>query len=171
MILGISVAAFTMLHVLISLVGIASGFIVLLGMLRGRYDRGWTTIFLLTTILTSATGFLFHSKFGPPHVIGVISLAVLAVSLIALYGRRLRGSWRWIYVVSAVLALYLNAFVGVVQTFQKVAFFHSLAPTQSEPPFAIAQGLVLVAFVALGILAGRRFHPQQQMISGQLTPG
>jgi hypothetical protein len=116
-------------------------------------------LFLLTTVATSATGFLFHSRFGPAHAIGAISLVILAVALLALYGRKLSGAWRWIYVASAVLALYLNAFVAVVQTFQKVAFFHVLAPTQGEPPFAVAQGLVLLIFIAAGIVAAKRFHP------------
>jgi hypothetical protein len=159
MILGIPTGVFTQVHVLISLMGIVSGIVVLLAMLRGHYARYWVGCFLVTTIATSATGFMFHSKFGPAHVIGVLSLVVLAVTLTALYGFKLQGRWRSVYVVSAAIALYLNIFVGVVQTFQKVAYFHSLAPTQSEPPFAIAQGIVLLAFVALGIVAEKRFHP------------
>jgi hypothetical protein len=159
MILGISTSAFTQLHVLISLIGIVTGIVVLFEMLKGRHARYWVEAFLITTIATSVTGFMFHSKFGPASVIGAVSLVVLAVALTALYGFQLRGSWRWMYVVSASIALYLNVFVGVVQTFQKVTFFHSLAPTQAEPPFAIAQGLLLVAFVALGIVATKRFHP------------
>jgi hypothetical protein len=164
MILGMSTAAFTQFHVILSLIGIASGVIVLLAMLNARRVPTLTAIFLVTTVATSATGFLFHSeKFGPPHVIGVISLVVLAFAIVALYVYKLAGSWRWIYVASAVLALYLNAFVGVVQTFQKVPFYHALAPTQTEPPFAVAQGLVLVAFIALGIVAARRFRPVTPM--------
>jgi hypothetical protein len=159
MILGMSTSAFTQLHVLISLIGIVTGIVVLFAMLKGHHARTWAMVFLVTTIATSVTGFMFHSKFGPPHVIGVISLVILAVALIALYGYKLAGPWRWIYVVSAAIALYLNIFVAVVQTFQKVSFFHSLAPTQAEPPFAIAQGIVLLAFIALGIVAARRFHP------------
>ena len=160
MILGMSTAAFTELHVVLSLIGIGSGVVVLLAMLRGKLVPTWTVVFLATTIATSATGFLFHSaKFGPPHVVGLISLALLAIAILALSVFKLAGAWRWIYVAAAVLALYLNAFVGVVQTFQKVEFFHALAPTQTEPPFAVAQGLVLVVFIALGILAARRFHP------------
>jgi hypothetical protein len=103
---------------------------------------------------------MFHfASFGPPEIIGVISLVVLAVAILALYGYKLAGAWRWIYVSTAVLALYLNVFVGVVQTFQKVAFFHALAPTQTEPPFAIAQGIVLIAFIALGLAAAKKFRP------------
>jgi hypothetical protein len=164
MILGISTSAFTQLHVLISLIGIVTGIVVLFAMLKGHHARFWVEAFLVATIATSVTGFMFHSTFGPAGVIGVISLVVLAVALTALYGFKLRGSWRWIYVVSAAIALYLNIFVGVVQTFQKVAFFHSLAPTQAEPPFAITQGLVLVAFVALGVVAIKRFHPSADAI-------
>jgi hypothetical protein len=131
---------------------------VLLAMLKGHHARHWVEFFLVTTIATSVTGFMFRSKFGPPHVIGVISLVVLTVTLTALYGFKLRERWRWVYVVSAAIALYLNIFVAVVQTFQKVAYFNSLAPTQTEPPFAIAQGIVLVALVALGTVAAKRFH-------------
>jgi hypothetical protein len=159
MILGIPTDVFTQLHVIISLIGIVTGIVVLFAMLKGHHARYWVEAFLVTTIATSVTGFMFHSKFGPAIVVGAISLVVLAVALTALYGFKLRGSWRWVYVVSASVALYLNVFVGVVQTFQKVAFFHGLAPTQAEPPFAIAQGIVLVAFIALGIIAVRRFHP------------
>jgi hypothetical protein len=160
MILGMSVAAFTEFHVILSLIGIISGIVVVLAMLGVNRAPTMTALFLLTTVATSATGFLFHfASFGPPEIVGVISLVVLAVAILALYTYKLAGSWRWIYVVSAVLALYLNVFVGVVQTFQKVPFFHALAPTQTEPPFAVAQGLVLIVFVALGIGAVRKFHP------------
>jgi hypothetical protein len=160
MILGMSSAAFTQLHVLLSLIGIGTGAIVVLAMLRGNLVPLWTTLFLLTTLATSVTGFLFHSaKFGPPQAVGVISLLVLGLAILALYVYRLAGSWRWIYVASAVVALYLNTFVGVVQAFQKIAFFQALAPTQTEPPFAIAQGLVLAVFIVLGVLAVKRFRP------------
>jgi len=160
MIAGMSTAAFTQLHVLISLVGILSGLIVLAGMWSAKRLPGWTALYLSTTVLTSVTGFLFHSKaFGPPHVLGVISLVVLAVTIVALYKYRLAGASRWIYVVGAVLALYLNAFVGVVQAFQKVPFLKSLAPTGSEPPFAVAQLIVLALFIAAGFRALKKFHP------------
>jgi hypothetical protein len=165
MILGIPTGIFTQLHVLISLIGIVTGIVVLSAMLKGRHARYWVEAFLVTTIATSVTGFMFHSKFGPPSVIGVISLVVLAVALTALYGFKLLGHWRWIYVASAAIALYLNIFVAVVQAFQKVAFFHSLAPTQTERPFAIAQGIVLVALIALGIIATKRFHPSPDTIA------
>ena len=166
MILGMSLAAFTLLHVIISLLGIASGLVVLAGMLGGRLLNGWNGFFLVTTILTSVTGFMFHSKsFGPPHIVGVISLVVLAVALFALYSRRLVGSWRWIYAATAVAALYLNVFVGVVQAFQKLPILHALAPNGSEPPFVVAQGLVLLIFVALGIRAAKRFHRTAQALA------
>jgi len=159
MIIGIPTAIFTQLHVLISLLGIFTGFVLLYEMLKGSHARAWASVFLVTTTATSITGFMFHTPFGPPDVIGVISLVVLLIALVALYGFHLQGRWRWIYVASAAMALYLNVFVGVVQAFQKVAFFHSLAPTQAEPPFAIAQGIVLIAFIAAGIVAAKRFHP------------
>jgi hypothetical protein len=160
MILGMSLATFTMVHVVLSLVGLAAGIVVLLGMLEGKRLPCWTRLFLVTTILTSATGFFFPSdRVLPSHVVGVISLVVLTVALLALYRHRLTGAWRWLYVVSAVLALYLNAFVAVVQAFLKLPALGRLAPTQSEPPFLIAQLLVLALFAILGVRAVKRFHP------------
>ena len=149
-------------HVLLSLAGIASGFVVLVAMVnRGRLS-GWTAFFLATTVLTSATGFLLPSMgFDPARRVGVISLVALAAAIVALYGFGLRGAWRWIYVGTVAFALYLNCFVGVVQAFQKIPALHALAPTGSELPFVIAQTLVLGLFVILGILALRRFHPTQ----------
>jgi len=161
MILGMSFSTFTTLHVIISLIGIVTGLVALLGMLGGKTLGGWTATFLATTVLTSVTGFLFpFAKLLPSHVVGIISLAVLAAALLALYVFRLDGPWRWIYVVGAVLALYLNVFVGVVQAFQKLAFLQPLAPTQVEAPFIVAQAAVLALFVVLGFLALKRFHPQ-----------
>ncbi len=159
MILGMSTAAFTTLHVIISLIGIATGLPVLVAMGSGRQPRGMTSIFLLTTVLTSVTGFFFHSaSFGPPHVIGVLSLAILAVALYALYGRRLTGVWRGTYVVTAAIALYLNCLVGVIQAFQKIPALHALAPTQTkEPPFIVAQLLLLVLMIYLTRRALRHF--------------
>ena len=160
MILGLSTAAFTQLHVLISLVGIVSGFVVLAGLWAAKRLPGWTELFLATTIATSATGFLFHSKaFGPPHIVGVISLVVLAITVFARYKSALVGAARWVYVVGAVLALYFNVFVAVAQAFDKIPALHALAPTGSEPPFAIAQGIVLLLFIASGYSAVRKFHP------------
>jgi hypothetical protein len=155
-----STSTFTLVHTVLSLIGILAGFVVVFGMLSSKRLDGWTAVFLATTVLTCVTGFFFpRDHILPSHIVGIISLVVLAVAIVALYVHRLRGSWRWIYVASAVLALYLNVFVGVVQAFLKVPFLNALAPTQSEPPFAIAQGIVLVIFVVLGILAVRSFHP------------
>jgi hypothetical protein len=160
MVLGMSLETFTLAHVVLSLVGIASGLIVLFGMIGAKRLDGWTALFLATTVLTSVTGFLFPvAGFMPSHAVGIISLVVLAAALVALYVQRLAGSWRWIYVVGAVVALYLNVFVAVVQAFRKLSFLEPLAPTQSEPPFLVAQLVVMAIFIVLGILAVRRFHP------------
>ena len=163
MILGMSLATFTLVHVILSLIGIFTGLVVLIGMLNSNRLSGLTAVFLATTLLTSATGFLFpFDKLLPSHIVGIISLVVLALAILALYVFRLAGSWRWIYVGGAVLSLYLNVFVAVVQAFLKVPFLTELAPTQKEPPFAIAQGVVLLAFIVLGILAVRWFRPRSQ---------
>lgn len=160
MTLGLSLSAFTTLHVVISLIGIGSGIIVLYGMLSSQRLGGWTALFLATTILTSVTGFMFpFSGLTPGHIVGAISLVLLAVALLALYAFRLAGPWRWVYVATALASLYFNVFVGVVQAFQKLPFLQALAPTQSEPPFAVAQLAVLAISLALGVLAVRRFHP------------
>ena len=159
MILGLSIAAFTQLHTLISLIGIAAGLVFLIALLRGRWLSGWNLWFLIFTILTSVTGFPFllvRPTIGPPHIVGVISLVDLVIALIALYQFRRVGIWRPIYTVTAVFAIYLNCFVLVVQAFQKIPFLHPLAPTGSEPSFAIAQGLVLIVFLIAGIVAVRR---------------
>jgi len=161
MILGMSIATFTTVHVILSLIGIASGIVVLFGMLGARRLDGLTAIFLATTVLTSVTGFLFpHDRLLPSHIVGIISLVALALAILALYVYGLAGSWRWIYVATAVVALYLNVFVAVVQAFQKLPALHSLAPTQSEPPFLIAQAVVLAIFVVLGGIALKAFRPQ-----------
>jgi len=123
--------------------------------------RGWTELFLAATILTTVTGFLFPiNGFTPALAFGLISSVLLAAALLALYAYDLAGAWRWIYVGSALLALYLNVVVGIVQSFQKLSFLQPLAPTQSEPPFVAAEAVVLVIFVVLGIVAVRRFHPE-----------
>jgi len=161
MILGMSVQAFTVVHVVISLLGILSGVVVLAGMFSSRKVERWTRLFLATTMLTSVTGFFLPSdRILPSHVVGVLSLMVLAVAILALYVYRVAGAWRWIYVTSAILALYLNVFVAVVQAFLKIGFLNTLALTQSEPPFLIAQLVVVVLFIALGIVAARSFHPE-----------
>lgn len=145
-------------HSLISLVGIGSGFVVASGLLRAKGLDGWTSVFLWTTVMTSVTGFMLPAdRIMPAHIVGAISLVVLAVAFYARYNRRLTGAWRVTYVATAMLALYLNVFVLVVQLFQKVPALKTMAPTQSEPPFAIAQGTVLLLFVALSVLAAKRF--------------
>ena len=159
MILGLSTAAFTALHVALSLIGIASGFIAILGMINGRWLSRWNAVFLATTVLTSVTGFLFPFKgVTPGIVVGILSMIVLIVAIIARYSGRLAGGWRGTYVISAAIALYFNFFVLVVQSFEKVPALNSLAPTQSEAPFKIAQLLALVLFVVLTVLAFRRFR-------------
>ena len=162
MILGMTTSTFTLIHVLLSLVGIASGFIVVYGFLTGKRLNSWTSIFLATTVLTSLTGFLFPVEhILPSHVVGMISLVVLAVAIVARYALHLANAWRWIYVVSAVLALYLNSFVAVVQSFLKVPALKALAPTQKEPPFLVAQLTVMAIFIVLGILSVKRFHVER----------
>ncbi len=172
MILGMSVAAFTQMHVIISLIAIASGIIVVLSMLNARLMPGTTTLFLITTVATSVTALMFATPIDAPHVvgsldpakvIGVISLIFLALAILALYSYRLAGAWRGIYVIGAIVALYFNCFVLVVQSFQKISFFHALAPTQKEPPFAVAQAILLILFVGLGLAAFRRFRPLRRV--------
>jgi hypothetical protein len=158
MILGI----YTAVHVLISLIAIFTGFVVLYGLLNARQSEGLTKWFLWTTVLTSVTGFFFPFKgFTPAYTLGGISLVVLAVALFALYRKRLAGGWRTTYVISSMMALYLNSFVLVVQLFKNVPVLKSLAPTQSEGPFKIAQLVVLVFFVVVTILATTRFRRAQ----------
>jgi hypothetical protein len=164
MILGMSIATFTQLHVILSLIGIAAGLVVLIGMLMVRRLDGWTALFLATTVVTSVTGFLFHSaRFGPPHAIGLLSLALLVLAILARYSYHMAGSWRWVYIVTAILSLYFNVLVGVVQAFQKLSLLQPLAPTGTEPPFVIAQSLVLAAFVVLTVLALKRFYPARDI--------
>ncbi|MGB7100537.1 MAG: hypothetical protein WBD95_17470 [Xanthobacteraceae bacterium] len=159
---GIPTDIFLDIHVALSLIALVLGLIVLYGLLSGEVLGAWTVLFLLGLILTSVTGFPLP-PFGldPPRMVGILSLVLLAIAVLAIYAFRLRGAWRWIYVVTAMAALYLDAFVGVIQAFAKLTFLHSLAPTQSEPPFLIVQVIVLVIFVALGFLAVRRFHPER----------
>lgn len=164
---GLSLPVFTLVHIAISLIGIAAGFGVLSGFLASRDAAPWTKTFLSFTILTSVTGYFFpFDHVLPSHIVGGVSLVVLAMAVAALYVFRLAGAWRWIYVASAVAALYLNTFVLVVQTFIKNPALKELAPTQSESPFVITQALLLIAFVVLGALAVRRFHPEPRTIGG-----
>ena len=160
MILGMSLAAFTQFHVVLSLVGIAAGILVVIGMWKSERMPYTTALFLATTLATSVTGFMFpFVKVGPPHVFGVISLVLLAFTLLALYRYRLVGRWRWIYITTAIFALYLNSVVGIVQAFQKIPALNALAPQGNEPPVAVAQGLLLMLFVVAGVIAVRRFQP------------
>ena len=150
---------FTFVHVLLSLIGIFSGFVVVFGLLAAKRLDGWTMVFLASTVLTSVTGFGFpFEHLLPSHIVGVISLLILAVAIAARYVFHLTGAWRWIYVVGAGMALYLNVFVLVAQAFLKVPALKALAPTQKEPPFLIAQLVVLLIFAGLIILATKRFH-------------
>jgi hypothetical protein len=151
----------TLIHVLLSLIGIFAGAIVWFGFVESKRLDGWTALFLGTTVLTSVTGYVFpFHKLLPSHIIGAISLVALAVAIVARYPMQMAGSWRRIYVIFAMLSFYLNVFVLVAQLFMKVPPLHALAPTGSEPPFAIAQTIVLVVFVALSVLADKRFHPK-----------
>jgi hypothetical protein len=160
MILGLSIPAFTLLHVVITLIAIGSGLVAVGGMFASHRLPGTTALFLFTTALTSVTGFLFPIHgFTPALGVGAVACVILAVALLAYYGKRLTGAWRWIYVVSAIASLYLNVFVLVAQSFNKVAALNALAPTQSEPPFAIAQVSVLLIFMLIGIFAAIKFRP------------
>ena len=162
MVLGMSLSAFTTLHVIISLIGIVSGIVVMFGLLGSNRMPGLTAIFLLFTILTSATGFLFpFEKLLPSHIVGILSLVLLAVACIALYVMKLSGAWRWVYVLTAMISLYFNVFVLAIQSFLKVPALTALAPGNppSGPVFAVVQGIVLVFFVLMIIGAWRRFRP------------
>jgi hypothetical protein len=154
-----ALSAFTIIHVAISLAAIASGFIVLFGMIANKPLAGWHAFFLATTVATSVTGFGFPIKGMTPGIaIGLISLVILAVVLYARYSKRLAGSWRPVYVIGGMLAFYLNFVVLIVQSFQKVPALKALAPTQSEPPFLAAQIVSMLAFIVLGTLAVRKFR-------------
>jgi hypothetical protein len=161
---------YTLIHVLISLVGIGSGLVALFGLLGGKWLDGWITIFLATTVATSVTGFGFpFHQLMPSHIVGAISLVVLAIGLYARYVRRLAGGWRRTFIITSVIALYLNCFVLVVQSFLKAPPLKVLAPTQSEPPFAAAQLVVLAIFLGLGFLAVKknRLAPASRSASGE----
>ena len=150
---------FTFVHVVLSLIGIFSGFIVMFGLFAAKRLDGWTAIFLVSTVSTSVTGFLFpFHRFLPSHAVGIVSLLVLAVAIFARYAFRLAGAWRRTYVVTAMIALYLNVFVLIAQAFQKVPALKAMAPTQSEPPFLVTQLVDMVLFVVFTIVAARRFR-------------
>jgi len=157
MILGMT--TFTFVHVVLSLIGIFAGFIVLFGLFGGKRLEGWTAIFFVTTVATSVTGFLFpFHKFLPSHGVGIVSLVVLIVAILARYALHLAGGWRRTYVVTAMIAQYLNVFVLIAQAFGKVPALKAMAPTQSEPPFLVTQLVVMAIFVVLTIIAARRFR-------------
>src|SRR2546425_12972559 len=158
---GMTTSTFTFVHVLLSLVGIGAGFVVLFGLLAGKPLDGWTALFLATTVATSVTGFGFPvDHLLPSHKVGIISLVVLAVAILARYALHLAGAWRRIYVVCAAVALYLNVFVGVVQAFLKVSALHAVAPQQTEPPFVATQVAVLALFIVLTVFAAKRFRSE-----------
>ncbi len=159
MVWGMSIEAFTLVHVVISLIGIVSGVIVLAGMITNKSLDALTALFLATTVLTSVTGFAFpFVHVTPGIVIGVLSVIILAIAIFARYGKHMAGAWRRTYVITASVALYLNCFVLVVQSFRGVPSLHALAPTQKEPPFAIAQLVLLVVFIALTVTAAKKFR-------------
>jgi len=162
MVLGMSLATFTLVHVIISLIAIVTGLLVMFGLLGSRQMPGLTATFLLFTVLTSVTGFVFpFTQLLPSHMVGILSLVLLAIACIALYAMKLAGPWRSIYVVTAMTSLYLNVFVLVVQAFLKVPALHALAPSvpPAGPVFAVVQGIVLMFFVLVIIGAWRRFKP------------
>jgi hypothetical protein len=161
MILGMTTATYTLIHVLISLVGIVSGFVVVFGLIKGKRFDGWTALFLPTTVATSLTGFGFpFDHLLPSHKVGIISLVALAIAILARYSFHLVGGWSRTYVIGSVIGLYLNVFVLVVQSFEKVPALKRMAPTQSEPPFLVAQIAVLVVFIALAIISAKKFSRQ-----------
>lgn len=159
MIWGLTESTFTTVHVVLSLIGIGSGLVVMFGLLGGRERPRWTVLFLATTVATSVTGFGFpFDHLLPSHKVGIVSLVVLAVAIVARYAVHLAGAWRRVYVICAAVALYLNSFVGVVQAFQKVPALTALAPNQTELPFVVTQLVVLALFIALTIAAAKGFR-------------
>jgi hypothetical protein len=158
--MNLDFSVFTWVHVIISLAGIVAGFVVIKGMLASQRLDGWTAVFLTMTVLTSVTGFGFpFEKLLPSHIVGIISMVVLLIAIVARYAFGMGGGWRPAYVVTALIAQWLNVFVLVAQLFNKVTALRGLAPTQSEPPFLIAQTVVMVLFIIVGIAALRRFRP------------
>jgi hypothetical protein len=157
--MSLGLQIFTLFHVVLSLIGIATGFVVMFALIKAKQLNGWNTWFLWTTIATSVTGYMFpFHKLLPSHIVGGLSLLALALAVFALYKRRLAGGWRRTYAIGAVVALYFNVFVLIVQLFEKVPALRAIAPTQSEAPFKVTQLVTLVAFVSLGVLAAKRFH-------------
>ena len=162
MIIGLSTATFTLLHVIISLIGIFTGLVVAAGLWSGKRLDTWTGVFLLTTVLTDITGFMFPGAgLDPARIVGVISLVALAIAILAFYVYHVAGAWRWIYVTTALISLYLNCFVAVVQSFQKIPALHALAPKGNEPPFAVAQGALLLVFIVIGVVSVTAISPHR----------
>ena len=152
---------YTIIHTLISLVAIFSGLVVVLGLLGSKRLDGWTKWFLITAVATTVTGFFFpFHGFTPAIGLGIISLPLLALTIFARYPKHLAGPWRWIYVIGAVICLYFNLFVAVVQAFEKIPALHAMAPTQTEPPFKLTQLIVLLVSSLLAIVAAIRFRPE-----------
>jgi len=157
MILGMT--PFTFFHVLLSLIGIFSGVVVVFGLITAKRLDGWTLVFLVTTLATSVTGFMFpFHKLLPSHILGAMSIVLLAFAIYGRYARQLAGGWRLAYVITAVISFYFNVFVLIVQLFEKVPALHALAPTQSEAPFKLAQLSALLLFIVLGVLSARGFR-------------
>jgi hypothetical protein len=162
MVLGMTLATYTIVHVVISLIGIVSGLIVMFGLFAANRLNGWTALFLTTTVLTSVTGFGFPFTHVTPGIkLGVLSLIALAIAILARYAFHMAGAWRKTYVITAMLSLYFNCFVLIVQLFEKVPALHALAPTQKEPPFAIAQLVLLALFITFTIIAAKKFSHAQ----------
>jgi hypothetical protein len=161
---------YTIFHTALSLVGIATGFVVLIGLLTGKRLDGWTKWFLITTAATTVTGFFFPFHGLTPAInLGILSTIILAIAICARYAKHLAGAWRWIYVITALVAFYFNVFVLIVQSFQKIPALKAMAPTQTEPPFAITQLVTLVLFLILIVIAVIRFRidpPPGAAISG-----
>jgi hypothetical protein len=152
-------SAFTWFHTALSLVQLVSGIIVVIELMGSRSSGPWILVYLVSAIATSVTGFLFpFDKFLPSHAFGIVSLILLLLVILARYTFHFAGAWRLVYVVGLVITVYLDAFVAIVQAFLKIPSLHALAPGGSEPPFAIAQGILLVIFVWLGIVAARNFQ-------------
>ena len=162
---------YTIIHTLISLVAIFTGIVVLFGMLAGNRLDCWTKWFLTTAVLTSVTGFFFpFHGFTPAIGLGIISLPFLAITIFARYSKHLAGAWRWIYVIGAVICLYFNLFVLVVQLFEKVPALHAMAPTQTESPFKLTQFVVLMLSTVLAIVAVIRFRPESASAADGESP-
>jgi hypothetical protein len=155
---------YTIVHTLVSLVAIFTGFVVLFGLLAGKRLDGWTKCFLITAVATTVTGFFFPFHGITPAIkLGIISTVLLAITIYARYPKALAGAWRWIYVVGAVISLYFNVFVLIVQSFEKIPALHGMAPTQTEQPFKLAQLVILVLFILLTIVSAIRFHPGRRI--------